>query len=684
MCMGNELKKRIIFWILSGVFFIVCSCASAPREIKPVTLERPPKKLDQTAEDVQAAKIQDKGAGYEVLKPPEFLKTQPEKKLPPREPIDPKRFAVTNVPVMINAEKMPLSDFIIYALGETLKIAFVMDEATMNNKQPVTIRMPLAMPPDQALVMVLGLLEKNGLFLEESAGALYILQKAPDPKAPFDVRVGRNVADSSVDILQVVPLRHILTGEVEWLLKDLVKSGVQVKTYPKENLFLLYGRPYQMKQIVELIETFDVPSLRNKELLLIRLTYWQIDDFIKEISKIFKGLGFNIAMSQRDPGPLFIPIKTINSILVVSPDENTTKYILEWKNRLDTAEAAGTEERSYTFTPQYSKASDLISSIQKLYGVVSPAAKAPTTPTTPTVPTVASLVLSDLKIAADDNKNIVVIMALPERYKNILTLLKALDTPTKQVLIEATIAELTLTDELKYGVEWYITNTLRGGPYTLGTLGNLGLSPMGLAYQFTSETANLKALISALATRNKVNILSTPRLTVLDNREASIQVGQDVPTVTADITTAAATSTTSTSVARSITYRSTGVMLKVKPTINTEGLLTLDISQEVSDTGATGVSDSPIILTRKISTSVVVAHGQTIALGGLIKENESVAETKVPLLGDIPIIGNLFKYTSKIKDKTELLILVTPTILTSTDDAAKVTDALKKELKWIR
>ena len=287
-------------------------------------------------------------------------------------------------------------------------------------------------------------------------------------------------------------------------------------------------------------------------------------------------------------------------------------------------------------------------------------------------------------MAADDNKNIVVIIALPERYKNILVLLKELDTPTKQVLIETTIAELTLTDELKYGVEWYLTNTMQGASYTLGTLGNLGLSPMGLAYQITSSTANFKGLISALATRNKVNILSTPRLTVLDNREATIQVGQDVPTVTSEIATAASTSTTSTSVVQSITYRSTGVMLRVKPTINTEGLLTMEIAAEVSDTGAAGVSNSPIILTRRINTSVLVAHGQTIALGGLIKVTDSTAETKVPLLGDIPLLGNLFKYTDKQKDKTELLVLVTPTILTSTDDAAKVTDELKKQLKWLK
>jgi general secretion pathway protein D len=125
-------------------------------------------------------------------------------------------------------------------------------------------------------------------------------------------------------------------------------------------------------------------------------------------------------------------------------------------------------------------------------------------------------------------------------------------------------------------------------------------------------------------------------------------------------------------------------MLKVKPTINTEGLLTLDISLEVSEIGAPGVSDSPIILARKLNTSIVVAHGQTIALGGLMKDNDSLVETKVPLLGDIPLIGYLFKYTAKTKEKTELLILVTPTILTGIDDADKVTRELRKELPWFK
>lgn len=673
------------YGILLVIVFILVGCSSQRTMFKPVTLERAPATQTSKNEETPAKKTPD----YEALRLPEFPKTSAEKILPPKIPMDLNRFNLGSNPVMINVEKMPLSDFIIHAMGETLKIPFVMDEATMNNKQPVTMRMPQPTPQDKALSMVLGLLEKSGLYVEQDAGSLFILQKAPQPKSFADVRIGRSVINSSVDILQIVPFRHIRVGELDWLLRDIVKTGVQLKTYPKENVLLLYGQAGQMRQIIDLIETFDVPSFQGKKFFLMKLNYWQIDDFIKEISKILTGLGFNIATSQRDPGPIFMPIKSLNSILVISPDDVTSKYIMDWKLRLDTPEASGTAEKSYTYIPRYTKASELVASIQKLYGVTTAApraASAAATPAPAASASAASVVLSDMKIAADDNRNIVMIMALPDKYKIILSLLKAIDMPVKQVLIEATIVEFTLTDDLKYGVEWYIKDSQSGGQYTLGTLGKLGLSSLGLSYSFVSQTANFQALIAAKASVNKANILSTPRLVVLDNKDATIQVGQDVPIVTSQATASdlVSTTTSTSSILQNISYRSTGVLLKVKPTINTEGLLTLDISQEVSETGSAGAGNSPIILTRRINTSVVIGHGQTLALGGLMKNNKSSAITKVPILGDIPLIGNAFKYTSETTEKTELLVLVTPTILTSTEDATKVTGEIKKQLRWLQ
>jgi general secretion pathway protein D len=455
-----------------------------------------------------------------------------------------------------------------------------------------------------------------------------------------------------------------------------------------------------MEQVLDFIATFDVPYLHDKKLFLLRLTYWQADEFIAQLTKIMEGIGYCIAKKAKDPGLLFLPIKQLGAILAITPDDSSADAILQWKKRLDTPEAAGTGFTTYTYIPKYSRASDLLESIHNLYKTL------PTTTDAETpqmdkqkkratskakgmdmsvdLTRETSFEAPGLKMAADDRKNMILILSKPNAYHDLLNLLRTLDIPVRQVLIEATIVELTLTDELQYGVEWFIDNASQGGSYTLGTLKNLGLESMGLSYSFLSESGKFQSLVSALAEADKANILSTPRLIVLDNMEAAIQVGKDVPIITGEVSSVESSSSSSTNVYNTVEYRSTGVLLKVKPTINTDGLLTLDITQEVSDLSDTsGVSDSPIILTRKITTTIIAAHGQTIVLGGLMKENLTLVESKVPLLGDIPLLGNLFKHASKTKEKTELLVLVTPTILTNPDDAATVSNQLRRQLDWL-
>ncbi|OPY15150.1 type II secretion system secretin GspD [Syntrophus buswellii] len=693
---------------LSAVFVLVCilalsGCMNQPRWRQHVSLDRPAGTEKQGeiggSGDSEAAAMR---PPVEEITVPAFERKAPQKKLPPPvKPIEAHRVTMVDTPVMINAERMPLSDFIIHALGETLKVAFVMDEKMLNNKKPITMRMPEPMPPEKALEMIMGMLEKYGYYLDEKAGALYVLEKPPEPReprSPVDIRVGTTPENSPAEILQVVPLRHVRPADVEPLIKDLFRSGVQVKPYSRQNVIVLYGRASQMKPVMEFLETFDVPYLQKKKVFILRLTYWQTDEFIAQLKSIMEGLGFIVAKTPREPGPLLMPIKQLNAVLVIAPDETTAGNILGWKEKLDTPEAAGTEFKAYTFIPKYSLASELVESIQKLYGSMPvtgrTAMQAAAGPQRPAAARAAverkdsSFESTGLKMSADDKKNMIIILSTPDVYRNLLNLLQTLDIPARQVLIEATIVSLKLTDELKYGVEWLIRNTWNGDAYVLGTLGHLGTGlstdPVGLSYSFLSRTGQFRALINAYALANKANILSTPRLMVLDNMEATIQIGQDVPTVTGQITDVSGTTTSSTSVAQSIQYRSTGIMLKVKPTINTEGLLTLEISQEVSKVEGAGVGESPIITTRKINTSVVATHGQTIVLGGLMEETSSLTENKVPLLGDIPFLGNLFKSTGKTKEKTELLVLVTPTILTNADDATRVTRQLRDELKWIK
>ncbi len=251
----------------------------------------------------------------------------------------------------------------------------------------------------------------------------------------------------------------------------------------------------------------------------------------------------------------FIPIKYLNSILIVSPDDDMLKFALDWKKRLDTAESAGTEEKAFIFSPQYSRASDLVDSIKTLYGVAVPVASegrprpapafAPAAgmpgavplPTSAAVSPVSAAAIPGLKISADDRRNIIVLISTPATYKSLLAILQELDKPPKQVLIEAMIAELTLKDDLTYGIEWYIQNKMQNGTYSLQTLGQLGLSTgQGLAFNFLSDSQRFQAAVNAYAQQNKINVLSTPRIMVLDNESASITVGTQVPLLSGSTT----------------------------------------------------------------------------------------------------------------------------------------------------
>ena len=223
---------------------------------------------------------------------------------------------------------------------------------------------------------------------------------------------------------------------------------------------------------------------------------------------------------------------------MASPDERTTRYILEWKGKLDRPEAAGDAETAFTYYPKYARATELVDSIKKLYSGVSSGsestAKQQKTGQTQSgtagssgtgiAPVISSgvgagsasgsgaqiLGMPGLKISGDDSKNIVIIIGSASAYKNIVSILKSLDLPARQVVIEATVAQLTLTDELKYGVEWMIKNAMSDGSYTLGTLGNLGVSDIaGLSYSFVSGSGKLQALVNALASANKAT--SSPR-----------------------------------------------------------------------------------------------------------------------------------------------------------------------------
>jgi general secretion pathway protein D len=305
---------------------------------------------------------------------------------------------------------------------------------------------------------------------------------------------------------------------------------------------------------------------------------------------------------------------------------------------------------------------------------------------------------SRFKIAADEAKNALVIMAAPEDYKRLLHVVETLDVMPNQVFIEATIAEVSLNDELQFGVSWFLQHGSHSSAFSAqpagtptvintqlgnGLLGNLGNNLLGAnvgaifpGFSYALRSGNAMVTLNALNQITTVNILSTPSLTVLDNRQATLQVGDQVPINSLQNVSALGT------VVNSQTYLDTGVILAITPHISESGRLMLEIDQEVSNVSpiAPNSAGNPTIQQRKVKTQVVVSDGESLVLGGLIQDSRNKIANQVPVVGDFPIIGNAFKTKDDTIAKTELLIMITPHVLRSLTEAREIADEYKRKM----
>lgn len=284
-------------------------------------------------------------------------------------------------------------------------------------------------------------------------------------------------------------------------------------------------------------------------------------------------------------------------------------------------------------------------------------------------------------ISSDDANNAILVYGTPREYAVVEDALRKLDLPPMQVLIEAAITEVSLTDDLRYGLQWNFVEGNENAVLTDSTSGtNLTRDVPGFSFLF-GNSGSLTGVLNALEGKTKVNVVSAPKLLVINNQTAILQVGNQVP-----ILTQSSTSTIGDSpVINSVEYRDTGVILNVTPRVNSSGLVLLDIAQEVSDVlssraAGSGI-DSPTISTRRVSTSVAVQDGEVLALGGLIRNVQSRDKVGIPFLSQIPIIGALFGRQAEQTDKIELVILLKPRVIRTVDDARAVTEELRQKIR---
>ena len=521
--------------------------------------------------------------------------------------------------------------------------------------------------------------------------------------------------------VRVIPVRNVAVDNVADLIKPLLHEKTLLSIDKQRNLLVVSGAADELARIVDMVNTFDIDILKGRSFGLFPLAHVDAETLIKELEEVF----YKKAKGEEGEFFRFIPIERLNAILAISHQSRYLKDIEQWIMRLDRANSANGGGVN-VYKVQHVDAVELANTLNDIFGNGSGSRqsssrrdKSPklandkkpgelsnkssdskssfdTKKNTPersvssgnSDAKVANV--GDVRIVADEANNSLIIVATAQEYEIIRPIVNQLDVMPLQVLVDATIVEVTLTDNLKYGIQWYFNHS-NGGQNIVESndLGALaaGAATGGFGYSFLSKSGDIKAVLNAEASNNNVNVISSPSLMVLNNQEASIQVGKEISLMTGSLGSLNNTNTTgstSNNVFSQQQQRKTGVKLKIKPRVNANGLVTMEVTQSVEDPGAIPANGTnPSILTREINSSVAVQSGETIVLGGLIKDNNTDDNNGIPLLHDVPILGTLFGSKTRTKDKTELVVLITPRVVKSRQDAGLITDEFKRKLSGI-
>jgi general secretion pathway protein D len=657
---------------------------------KPSTelMQRPPAEVRMSAEQMTEPTIQ-KGTGR-------FIDTSAQLS----------RTGKGNYVVKLNA--VPVADAVQQVLGDTLGLSYVVEGEIAG-----AISVDTARPVDQRtlLEMLSGALAGSGAALINEGG-FYRVTTAEAALASTSriVGYGSSVSDLKVGPgVQVVPLRYISATEMEKILKPIAPEGAIARVDVARNLLIIKSDSRSTASLLEMVDMFDVDYMAGMSFALLPVKNTSATGLVTELDQLFGAAsGTPMAGLVR-----FIPIERLNAVMAISPQPQQLEQVQTWMERLDRSgrlsdqsfhvvplqnraakEVAELLQRTLSDNPQEQSSNSMSANTVRpdmtpVVTETSGQGKAATTTTistsgaslsSPPTTTMASATGKPIRIQADDGNNSLLILSTPEEFQLLQQVVSVLDVAPNQVMLEATIAEVTLNDDLAYGINWFLESGEFNLTFSGDKTGSVAPTFPGFSVLFSGEDG--RAALSAVASMTDVKVLSSPSLMVLDNRTATLQVGDQVPIVTQ---TSASTIDANAPIVNQVEMRDTGVILKVTPRVNEGGRVSLEIEQEVSDVTQTKTSgiDSPTIQQRKIKTSVAVDNGSTIALGGLIRDRVTDGATKIPLLGDIPMVGELFRTNTKRNERTELVVLITPRVVGSASDAEIVTRELREKMRGV-
>jgi general secretion pathway protein D len=601
---------------------------------------------------------------------------------------------------------MPLPAFINTVFGDTLHLSFEVDPRIAQRNDLVTLRTGRPLSPNEIFALTRAVLRDYGIDIIFSGNlARVVPNEALMSQSPAVIR-GRSTADVAENmrpIFQYFSLRGVSANEMAAWLQAALGTKVHVSTSPQGNAVLLLGLPEDIQAANEVIGTLDQPRLAGHRSLRIEPVFWSAAQLSEKLIDILRAEGYFVGPNLQNPGAVVVvPLRPSNTLVVFANDQKTLTHVEAWVRDLDHASQIDPQRSLFFYrvrnTTAESLAAVLNSVLQGKY------AEAPATPSeaagfppgqppfrgaAPGAPPAAAVgpppgtpppgAPPSGRIVTDPARNAIIFQGSAEEFAQLRPLIESLDQAPREAIIEATVAEVTLTNDETLGAEWVAS--LGAGPNEIFRNVMTGIGTAGFTFTVLNRAGATRLILNALASNNRVKVLSTPKVLSRSGGEAKIQVGAQVPIVTSQGTSSQLQQQGTSAILQSIQYKDTGVILTVKPTIYAGSQIDLEIKQEVSEAvpNTTSQLTSPVINTRTVSTQLSLQDGATVLLGGLIMENANSASTGIPGLKDIPGVGFLFGTQNVMKTRSELFVFITPYIVNSGEDAARLAESFKKQ-----
>jgi general secretion pathway protein D len=605
--------------------------------------------------------------------------------------------AGTNAPATTGQVNLDFDDADLYAvirtMADILKINYIIDTGVSGK---VTIHTAGTLRTEDVFPIFFQMLEVNGLTAVKEGNVYRILKLKDALRMPIAARLVTETKDVSPGeriIIQIIPLKFIAAAEMAKVVTPFISADGAIVSEASSNTLLVVDKSINILKVLKLVEVFDISVFEKLSYRFYTFQNINTEDAVKLLKEV-------LSLSPGSGNVKFIPITRLNTLIVVSPSPDIFGRMDAFIRQVDVPSEAA-KPQIHIYAVKNGKAEELGGILKTIFGKggeikkgaakesvpanpfekgaaekQAPATQAGSSAAAAPVESGPSVTLrGDIRITADPIRNALIIEAIPGDYQIVEKILGRLDVLPRQVLIEVVIAEVSLGKGMELGVEWNFRkeNWTESGSLS-ASAGIAGLSyVLGLSQQW-------QVALHALASESKLNIISSPSVLASDNKQARIDVTTEVPIPS---TSFAIQTTGSPILETKVEYRNTGVILEVTPHISEQGLVTMEISQEVSGIGEllkVAAKDYYSFTKRKITTSLTVQHNQSIVIGGLISTKKTDSATGVPWLVKLPIIRWFFGSETKNVTKSELIVMITPRVITSLDDVDAVSEEFKKKI----